>query len=251
MRPAPAKALESRPMRLNKYIGETGFCSRREADRLIADRRVTVNGAPAGMGTQVEEGDEVRVDGNALRVRAAAPKGKRRHVYIALNKPVGVTCTTDPAVKGNIVDFVGHAQRIFPVGRLDKDSEGLILLTSNGDIVNEILRSENAHEKEYLVGVDQPVTDEFLRGMARGVRIHHQLTLPCRTRRIAKFGFSIVLTQGLNRQIRLMSQAFGYKVVQLRRVRIDNVRLGALRPGQWRNLTDPELQGLLPDRTDW
>jgi 23S rRNA pseudouridine2604 synthase len=238
-------------MRLNKYIGETGFCSRREADRLIAERRVTVNGEPAGMGTQVAEGDEVRIDGQSLRARAAAPKGKRRHVYIALNKPVGITSTTEAGVKGNIVDFVDHPQRIFPVGRLDKDSEGLILLTSNGDIVNEILRSENAHQKEYLVGVNQPVTDEFLRGMARGVRIHHQMTQPCRTRRIAKFGFAIVLTQGLNRQIRLMSEAFGYKVVQLRRVRIDNIKLGALKPGQWRNLTDAELQGLLPGRTDW
>jgi 23S rRNA pseudouridine2604 synthase len=238
-------------MRLNKYIGETGFCSRREADRLIAERRVTVNGVPAGMGTQVEEGDEVRIDGQGLKARAAAPKGKRRHVYIALNKPVGITCTTEATVKGNIVDFVGHQERIFPVGRLDKDSEGLILLTSNGDIVNEILRSENEHEKEYLVGVDKAVTDVFLQGMARGVRVHHQMTKPCKVRRIAKFGFSIVLTQGLNRQIRLMSEAFGYRVVQLRRVRIVNVRLGALKAGQWRNLTDAELQGLLPQRTDW
>jgi 23S rRNA pseudouridine2604 synthase len=238
-------------MRLNKYIGETGFCSRREADRLIAERRVTVNGEPAGMGTQVAEGDDVRIDGQGVKPRAATAKGKRRHVYIALNKPVGVTCTTEATVKGNIVDFVGHQERIFPIGRLDKDSEGLILLTSNGDIVNEILRSENEHEKEYLVGVDKPVTDEFLRGMARGVRVHNQMTKPCKTRRIAKFGFSIVLTQGLNRQIRLMSEAFGYRVVQLRRVRIVNVRLGVLKPGKWRNLSDAELQGLLPQRTDW
>jgi 23S rRNA pseudouridine2604 synthase len=239
-------------MRLNKYIGETGFCSRREADRLIAERRVTVNGEPAGMGTQVQEGDEVRIDGQGLKARAAAPKGKRRHAYIALNKPVGITCTTEASVKGNIVDFVGHQQRIFPIGRLDKDSEGLILLTSNGDIVNEILRSENEHEKEYLVGVDKPVTDEFLRGMARGVRLDRgESTRPCRARRIAKFGFSIVLTQGLNRQIRRMSEAFGYRVVQLRRVRIINVKLGALKVGQWRNLTDAELHGLLPGREDW
>jgi len=239
-------------MRLNKYIGETGFCSRREADRLIAERRVTVNGEPAGIGTQVQEGDEVRIDGQGLKARAAAPKGKRRHAYIALNKPVGITCTTEASVKGNIVDFVGHQQRIFPIGRLDKDSEGLILLTSNGDIVNEILRSENEHEKEYLVGVDKPVTDEFLRGMARGVRLDRgETTKPCRARRIAKFGFSIVLTQGLNRQIRRMSQAFGYRVVQLRRTRIVNVKLGALKVGQWRNLTDAELHGLLPGREDW
>jgi len=154
-------------------------------------------------------------------------------------------------VKGNIVDFVGHEQRIFPIGRLDKDSEGLILLTSNGDIVNEILRAENGHEKEYLVAVNKPVTDEFLRGMARGVPVHGQMTLPCRTSRIAKFGFRIVLRQGLNRQIRLMSAAFGYRVTQLRRVRIDNVRLGALKPGQWRNLTPEELRGLLPQFDNW
>jgi len=154
-------------------------------------------------------------------------------------------------VKGNIVDFVGHEQRIFPIGRLDKDSEGLILMTSNGDIVNEILRAENGHEKEYLVAVNKPVTDEFLRGMARGVPVHGQMTLPCRTSRIAKFGFRIVLRQGLNRQIRLMSAAFGYRVTQLRRVRIDNVRLGALKPGQWRNLTPEELRGLLPQFDNW
>ena len=237
-------------VRLNKHIAETGFCSRREADRLIFERRVTVNGQPAGVGAVVGEGDTVLVDGQPLKARTAKA-GKRRHVYIALNKPVGVTCTTESSVKGNIVDFVGHEQRIFPVGRLDKDSEGLILLTSNGDIVNEILRAENRHQKEYLVAVNKPVTDEFLRGMARGVRIHGQMTLPCRTTRIAKFGFRIVLEQGLNRQIRLMAAAFDYRVTQLRRVRIDNVKLGALKPGQWRNLTDAELRGLLPEHGDW
>ncbi len=236
--------------RLNKHIAETGFCSRREADRLIAEKRVTINGRPAGVGAVVEEGDDVKVDGQPLRARAAKA-GKRRHVYIALNKPVGITCTTESSVKGNIVDFVGHEQRIFPIGRLDKDSEGLILMTSNGDIVNQILRAENRHEKEYLVAVNKPVTEEFLRGMARGVRIHGQMTLPCRTTRIAKFGFRIVLTQGLNRQIRLMSAEFGYRVTQLRRVRIDNVKLGVLKPGQWRNLTDQELRMLLPQHTDW
>ena len=237
-------------MRLNRHIADTGFCSRREADRLIAEGRVTVNGIRARIGAELGEGDEVRIDGNKLAARTAA-KGQRRHVYIALNKPVGITCTTEADVKGNIVDFVGHQQRIFPIGRLDKDSEGLILLTSNGDIVNEILRAENRHQKEYLVAVNKPVTDEFLRGMARGVRIHGQMTLPCRTTRIAKFGFRIVLEQGLNRQIRLMAAAFDYRVTQLRRVRIDNVKLGALKPGQWRNLTEAELQGLLPGRQDW
>lgn len=232
--------------RLNKHIAETGYCSRREADRLISARRITVNGKPASMGTVVEEGDTVLVDGQPLRARVVSKTSGRRHVYIALNKPVGITCTTESAVKGNIVDFVGHEQRIFPIGRLDKDSEGLILMTSNGDIVNQILRAENKKQKEYLVEVNKPVTDDFLRGMARGVHIHDEVTLPCRTSRIAKFGFRITLEQGLNRQIRLMAAAFGYRVTQLRRVRIDNVKLAPLKLGQWRNLTDAELRGLLP-----
>lgn len=236
-------------MRISKHIADTGFCSRREADKLLSERRVTVNGVPAAVGTMYAEGDDVRVDGQGLRARVK--KAGRKHVYIALNKPVGVTCTTDTSVSGNIVDFVGHEKRIFPIGRLDKDSEGLILLTSNGDIVNEILRHENGHEKEYLVGVNLEVTPEFLRGMAKGVRLHEQTTKPCKTARIARFGFRIVLTQGLNRQIRLMAAAFGYRVKQLRRVRIDNVKLGALKIGQWRNLTDAELHGLIPGRTEW
>ena len=236
-------------MRLNKHISETGFCSRRDADELIEQGRVTINGEVASIGMEVFEGDAVRVDGAELRAR---PKKKgRKHVYIALNKPVGITCTTEESVSGNIIEFVGHQERIFPIGRLDKDSDGLILLTSNGDIVNDILRAENHHEKEYLVGVNKPVTPEFLTGMAKGVVIHGRKTLPCRCSRIAKFGFRIVLTQGLNRQIRLMSAAFGYRVTELRRVRIDNVKLGTLRLGQWRNLTDAELQGLLPGRSEW
>lgn len=237
-------------VRVNKFISDTGFCSRREADALIKEGRVTVNGAKPSLTTRVEEGDSVLVDGQTLRIRKAKP-GTRKHVYIALNKPVGITCTTDQSVKGNIVDFVDHEQRIFPIGRLDKDSEGLILLTSNGDIVNELLRAENRKEKEYLVAVNKAVTEEFLRGMAKGVRIHRDMTLPCKTRKIAPYGFAIVLTQGLNRQIRLMAAAFGYRVTQLRRVRIINVKLGALKPGQWRNLTDAELKGLLPERSDW
>ena len=237
-------------MRLNKNISETGYCSRREADRLIAEGRVTVNGLRARVGTEVGEGDEIRIDGQKLEVRAAA-KGQRRHVYIALNKPVGITSTTESSVKDNIVDFVGHEKRIFPIGRLDKDSEGLILLTSNGDIVNEILRAENKLEKEYLVAVNHPVTEEFLRGMSRGVPLHGQTTLPCRTGKLGRFGFRIVLVQGLNRQIRLMAAHFGFRVKQLLRVRIGNVKLGHLKPGQWRNLTDAELRGLLPQRTEW
>ena len=239
-------------MRVNKYISEAGLCSRREADEWLLAGRVTINGEVVTTGAKALEGDEVRVDGEIVKARilASTPTAKRA-VYIALNKPVGITCTTDQGVSGNIVNFVDHQERIFPIGRLDKDSEGLILLTSNGDIVNEILRAENNHEKEYLVAVNKPVTDEFLAGMARGVRIHGQMTKPCRTRKIAKFGFGIVLTQGLNRQIRLMATTFGYRVTQLRRVRIINVKLGHLKPGQWRNLTDAELKGLLPHRTQW
>ena len=238
-------------MRLNKHISDAGHCSRREADRLIGEGRVTVNGQRARIGAEVREGDAVRIDGQPLAARTAT-KGRRRHVYIALSKPPGITCTTESAVKGNIVDFVGHEQRIFPVGRLDKDSEGLILLTSNGDIVNEILRAENRLEKEYLVAINHPVTDEFLRAIARGgIPVHGQPTLPARARRLGKMGFRIVLVQGLNRQIRLMAAHFGHRVRQLVRVRIGNVTLGRLKPGQWRNLTDAELHGLLPGRTDW
>ncbi|WP_202842732.1 pseudouridine synthase [Luteimonas saliphila] len=237
-------------MRLNRYISDTGHCSRREADRLIGEGRVSVNGARARIGAEVGEGDEVLLDGQPLKPRSAA-KGRRRYVYIALNKPVGITCTTESSVKGNIVDFVGHEQRIFPVARLDKESEGLILLTSNGEIVNAILRAENKLEKEYLVAVNHPVTPEFLRGMSRGVPVHGQVTLPCRTGKVGPFGFRIVLVQGLNRQIRLMAAHFGFRVKQLRRMRIGPVLLGRLKPGQWRNLTDAELAALLPGRQDW
>ncbi|TXH63778.1 MAG: pseudouridine synthase [Thermomonas sp.] len=237
-------------MRLNRHIADSGHCSRREADRLIAEGRVTVNGLRARIGAELGEGDEVRVDGNPLVARTAA-RGQRRHVYIALNKPVGIVCTTESGVKDNIVEFVDHQQRIFPVGRLDKDSEGLILLTSNGDIVNRILRAENKLEKEYLVAVNHPVTPEFLRGMSRGVPIHGETTLPCKTGKLGSQGFRIVLTQGLNRQIRLMAAHFGFRVKQLLRVRIGNVKLGHLKPGQWRNLTDAELRGLLPEQQDW
>jgi 23S rRNA pseudouridine2604 synthase len=239
-------------MRVNKYISEAGICSRRDADDLLIAGRVTINDEVVGMGAKALDGDIVKVDGEVVVARTlVASPVKSRAVYIALNKPVGITCTTDTTVDGNIVDFVDHAQRIFPIGRLDKDSEGLILLTSNGDIVNEILRAENHHEKEYLVAVNKAVTPEFLAGMARGVLVHGQMTQPCKVRRIAKFGFSIVLTQGLNRQIRLMAAAFGYRVTQLRRVRIVNMKLGHLKVGQWRNLTEAELSGLLPGRTRW
>jgi 23S rRNA pseudouridine2604 synthase len=230
-------------MRLNKYISETGICSRREADAWIEAGRVTVNGETASLGTKVGESDLVCVDGRELGQA-------RRHVYIALNKPAGITCTTERHVAGNIVDFVKHRERIFPIGRLDKDSEGLILLTNNGDIVNEILRAENEHEKEYLVTVDRPVTPIFLNGMASGVRILGTVTKPCRIKRIGPATFKIILTPGLNRQIRRMCSFFGYKVVRLQRVRIINVTLDGLKTGQWRELSAPEVRGLLPGRTD-
>ncbi len=237
-------------MRLNKFISESGLCSRREADELIIQQRVTLNGEIAVTGAKWLEGMSVLVDGHIVKLKPTT-KNKRKHIYIVLNKPAGITCTTDEAIAGNIINFVDHKERIFPIGRLDKNSEGLILMTSNGDIVNQILRSENKHEKEYLVGVNKPVNDVFLRAMARGVRIHRQVTLPCKVSKLAKYGFRIVLTQGLNRQIRLMSEVLGYKVVQLRRTRIVNVKLGTLKPGVWRNLSDSELSGLLPDFTDW
>jgi 23S rRNA pseudouridine2604 synthase len=231
-------------MRLNKYISETGICSRREADQWIVSGRVRVNGQSAELGAQVEHGDRVEVDGKPI----GAPT---RHVYLALNKPVGITCTTERHIAGNIVDFVKHRERIFPIGRLDKDSDGLILLTNNGDIVNEILRAENGHEKEYVVTVDRPVSNEFLFGMAHGVDILGTRTQPCRVRLIGKNAFGIILTQGLNRQIRRMCAVFGYNVRRLQRVRIINIRLGELKIGQWRDLTQEELRGLLPERQDW
>jgi 23S rRNA pseudouridine2604 synthase len=228
-------------MRLNKYISETGMASRREADAWIEAGRVSINGAVATLGAQVNDGDVVRVDGRPV---GAAKK----HVYIALNKPVGITSTTERDVQGNIVDLVNYPERIFPIGRLDKDSEGLILLTNNGDIVNEILRSENEHEKEYIVTVDRAATEIFLNGMASGVRMLGTVTKPCKVKRVDARTFRIVLTQGLNRQIRRMCSFFGYKVVRLQRVRIINVTLAGLRAGQWRELTPPEVRSLLPDK---
>jgi 23S rRNA pseudouridine2604 synthase len=226
-------------MRLNKYISETGICSRREADKWIEAGRVTWNGQTAALGTQVADGDEVRVDGQLLGV-------KKKDVYIALNKPVGIICTTETDIADNIIDHVRHPERIFPVGRLDRDSEGLILLTNNGDIVNEILRSENNHEKEYVVTVDRPITDLSLKMMATGVKIMGEMTKPAKVSRVDAETFKIILTQGLNRQIRRMCSALGYKAQRLQRVRIMNVKLGDLGSGEWRPLTPAELTGLLP-----
>ena len=226
-------------MRLNKFLAETGACSRREADQWIEAGRVTVNGARAVLGTQVNDGDDVRVDGQPLRA-------KPRRVYLALNKPIGIECTTDRDVPDNIVDFVGYPERIFPIGRLDKDSEGLILLTNDGDIVNTILRAEHEHEKEYIVAVDRPLTPAFLAGMAAGVPILDTVTNPCKLAQVGRNTFRIVLTQGLNRQIRRMCEHFGYTVRRLQRVRIMHVHLGTLPVGKWRELDATELRGLLP-----
>jgi len=225
-------------VRLNKYISETGVCSRREADKWISQGRVTLNGAPATLGHKVAPGDEVRVDGNPIGA-------KKQAIYIALNKPVGITCTTEAHVEDNIVRFVGHSERIFPVGRLDKESEGLILLTNDGDIVNEILRSENEHEKEYIVSVNRPITDLSLQMLASGVKIMGVTTKPCRIERVDAETFRMVLTQGLNRQIRRMCSALGYRVRRLKRVRIINIHIGALRTGEWRYLSESEIEGLL------
>ena len=226
-------------MRLNKYISETGVCSRREADKWIDAGRVTCNGNPAALGTQVGEGDVVCIDGQPIGA-------KKKQIYIALNKPVGVTCTTEAHIEDNIIELVGYPERIFPIGRLDKDSEGLILLTNDGDIVNEILRSENNHEKEYVVTVDRPITDLSLKMMASGIKIMGELTKPCKVGRIDQKSFRMILTQGLNRQIRRMCSALGYKARRLQRVRIMNIHLGTLGSGQWRHLSDSELAGLLP-----
>ena len=224
-------------IRLNKFISETGFCSRREADKLIESGRVTVDGVKAVMGTKVKENANVRVDGKPI-------KKVEELVYIALNKPVGITCTTEKKVRGNIVDFVNHKKRIFPIGRLDKDSQGLILLTNDGDIVNKILRAGNNHEKEYIVTVDKPINDKFISDMAGGVRILGTITKKCVVNKINERTFRIILTQGMNRQIRRMCEALGYSVVKLNRIRIMNIKLDNLKMGNWRNLTDYELKKL-------
>lgn len=224
-------------MRINKYIAETGYCSRRETDRLIDANRVTINGQICELGSQVQPGDIVLIDGNPI-------KAKPKPVYIALNKPVGITCTSEKQVKGNIVDFVNHSQRIFPIGRLDKDSQGLILLTNDGDIVNKILRSEHGHEKEYIVTVDKHFSNDFIRGMSNGVEILGEVTKRCEVTRINDRVFRIILTQGLNRQIRRMCKVFGYRVMKLERIRIMNIKLEKLPIGEWRDLSDQERNEL-------
>ncbi|EJD6329555.1 23S rRNA pseudouridine(2604) synthase RluF [Proteus mirabilis] len=222
--------------RLNKYISESGICSRREADCYIEQGLVLINGKRAGIGDRVTAGDEVKVNGRLIEAQ-----DNSELVLIALNKPVGIVSTTDEGEKDNIVDYVNHSTRVFPIGRLDKDSQGLIFLTNHGDLVNKILRAGNSHEKEYLVTVDKPITDEFIRGMGAGVPILGQKTKKCKVKKEAAMVFRITLVQGLNRQIRRMCEYFGYEVTKLERIRIMNVSLAGLPVGEWRDLTDDEL----------
>lgn len=221
-------------MRINKYLSEAGIVSRRGGDKWVADGRVRINGKLAELGSQVEENDEVLVDGKPI-------KTEEQLVYIVLNKPVGITSTTERHIEGNVVDFVNHPLRIFHIGRLDKDSDGLLLLTNDGDVVNEILREEHGHEKEYIVTVDRPITSRFVREMESGVNILGTTTKPCKVKRLGPRKFNITLTQGLNRQIRRMCSALGYSVSNLQRTRILNIHLGNLPKGQWRDLSEDEL----------
>lgn len=228
--------LTNSSVRLNKYISESGICSRRDADRYIEQGNVFINGKRAAIGDQVFAGDVVKVNGQLIE-----PRDEDDLVLIALNKPVGIVSTTEDGEKDNIVDFVNHSKRVFPIGRLDKDSQGLIFLTNHGDLVNKILRAGNDHEKEYIVTVNKPVTDEFIRGMGAGVPMLGTVTKKCKVKKEAPFVFRITLVQGLNRQIRRMCEHFGYDVTKLERTRIMNVSMKGLPLGEWRDLTDDEL----------
>lgn len=224
-------------VRLNKAISDTGFCSRREADKLIEQGRVTVNEAKGNLGDRVSLHDVLKVDGNTL-------KRRENTIYIAFNKPVGITCTTERHIEKNIIDFINHPQRIFPVGRLDKASEGLIFLTSDGNIVNKILRAGNNHEKEYLVTVDKPITQEFIKKMGDGVPVLDTITSKCFVKKESNYMFRIILTQGLNRQIRRMCDYLDYGVVKLKRIRIMNITLDNIPLGKWRNFSELELKDI-------
>ncbi|MBB4803581.1 23S rRNA pseudouridine2604 synthase [Flavobacterium nitrogenifigens] len=229
--------MEENLKRLNKFIAETGFCSRREADKLIEEGRVTINGTVPEMGTKVSSDDEVRVDGKLIVEK------NEKMIYLAFNKPVGIECTTNLEVKNNIVDYINYPKRIFPIGRLDKASEGLIFMTNDGDIVNKILRARNNHEKEYTVTVNKPITDRFIQRMGNGVPILDTVTKKCKVEQISKYTFKIILTQGLNRQIRRMSEYLGYEVTALKRIRIINISLD-VPVGRYRDLTDAEIKEL-------
>lgn len=230
-------------MRINKYISSSGFCSRRKAEEYVNNGEVLVNGIVATLQTSIEEGDVVTIQGQVI-------EPKQEHIVLLFNKPVGITCTTEHHIKDNIIDFIHYPERIFPIGRLDKDSSGLILLTNNGDLVNECLRVENGHEKEYIVEVDKKITPEFLNKMSNGVKIYNPVnnsyvvTLPCKIKQINKFKFSIILTQGYNRQIRRMCSAFDYHVRTLKRVRFMNLHLD-VEEGKYRLLSDTEIKKLI------
>ena len=225
-------------IRINKFLSQAGFCSRREADKFILDERVTINGIVAKMGEKIDPNDDISVDGERIS------KKPNKKIYIILNKPKGIVCTTDSGVeKNNIIDYVNHPKRIFPIGRLDKTSEGLIFLTNDGDIVNKILRAKNKHEKEYHVTVDKPITHEFVQQMSKGVPILNTVTRPCEIKRIKDYEFKIILTQGLNRQIRRMCEYLGYRVKKLKRIRIMNIKLD-IPLGEWRYFNDQEFSEL-------
>jgi len=228
---------ETKSVRINKYLSEVGYCSRRAADKLIEQGKVTINGKVPEMGTKIHEGDEVRVNGQLISEAKV-----KKNVYLAFNKPVGIVCTTDTRVeKDNIIDFINYPKRIFPIGRLDKPSEGLIFLTDDGDIVNKILRARNHHEKEYMVTVNKPIHGDFAKKMSNGIPILGTVTRKCEVEVLSKFRFRIVLTQGLNRQIRRMCEYLGYRVTKLKRTRIMNVGLD-VPVGKWRDLTEKELK---------
>ncbi len=229
--------MEESLIRINKFLSETGFCSRREADKLIDAGRVTINGKVPEMGTKVSINDEIRVDGKLIREK------KDNRIYLAFNKPVGIECTTNLTVRNNIVDYINYPERIFPIGRLDKASEGLIFMTNDGDIVNKILRARNNHEKEYVVKVNKTITDRFIQRMGNGVPILETVTRKCHVEQLSKDTFKIILTQGLNRQIRRMCEYLGYEVTALKRVRIINITLDVA-VGRYRELTDAEITQL-------
>jgi 23S rRNA pseudouridine2604 synthase len=225
--------------RLNKALSESGYCSRRQADALIEQGRVTLNNTKVSLGDRVMPGDEIRVDGKLI-------SKSDNLVYIVLNKPIGITCTTDQRIDGNVVDFINHKERIFHVGRLDKPSEGLLLMTNDGDIVNKILRAGNHHEKEYIVTVNRPINNDFIKRMSSGIPLHEldTITKKCKVEQVSRFVFKIILVQGLNRQIRRMCDYLGYDVIKLLRIRIMNISLGNLEVGKWRDLSEEEINDL-------
>lgn len=229
--------MEENKTRINKFLSETGYCSRREADKLLEEGRITINGIVPELGTKVSIEDEIRVDGKLIREKTTKP------IYLAFNKPVGIECTTNQSVRNNIVDYINYPKRIFPIGRLDKASEGLIFMTDDGDIVNKILRARNNHEKEYIVTVNKPITDRFVQRMGNGIPILDTVTKKCKVEQVSKFVFRIVLTQGLNRQIRRMCEYLDYEVTSLKRTRIINISLD-VPLGRYRDLTDAEIKEL-------